>query len=368
MPAVHLQPVQQLTGRQIAPARGQGGGGGRSANPHGRQLGPRQHVEQARLARSGRAGQRDHGRLPREGEASVDLSDDPLGLRDGRFGDPSLTEFGGPRQGPYALRQPALAGRGRRGPARSHRRSLGPCSSTNSPSTTSPSTTSAARTEPAGSCRTSVPSSAGWRWGRRDRRHLLGRHRLGNAGAADPIRGGPQCRGLPRRLADLVQRGVVAHELVGQQRLHACVQVLLGRLGEPADGLITEHRLQDALRQHRGSAGHPDLGPHQPAGVGEDDDHERDADPVHAESEEPGLGAPAHPLVGDEVQDGPLPIPDDPRGRCREGGRGTAEIVLGSGAGSAGRPRGPATTPRHVPPRRRTRPAAAPRVRIRPPP
>ena len=113
---------------------------------------------------------------------------------------------------------------------------------------------------------------------------------------------------------------MVAQQLAGHQGLDPGVEIVLGGLGQPPDGLIAEHRLQHPLGQHRGAAGHPDFGADQPAGVREDHDHQGHPDAVDSQREEAGPRPLAHALVGDEVEHGTLPVADRPFGRPREPG------------------------------------------------
>ena len=117
---------------------------------------------------------------------------------------------------------------------------------------------------------------------------------------------------------------MVAQQLRRQQGLDPSVKIIFRDLGQPPDGLITEDRLQHALSEHRRTTRHADLGPDQPAGVGEDHDHQRHTDPVDAESHESGFGPLAHALVGNKIKDGTLPVPDGP-------GRPSLELRRGSG-------------------------------------
>ena len=148
---------------------------------------------------------------------------------------------------------------------------------------------------------------------------------------------------IARTPPQVVQDHVVAHQLVREQRLNPRIKIILGRLGESPNRLISEDSLQDSLGEHRGASGDPDLGPDQTSGVGEYNDHQRHTDPIDTECVEPRSGALAHALVGDQIEDSALPVANGARGLPVEVGRGPRQVDGGivdqRTAGGVGLPR-----------------------------
>ena len=104
-----------------------------------------------------------------------------------------------------------------------------------------------------------------------------------------------------------------------------------GPLGQAADGLVAEDRLEQLLPQHGRPAGDADLGTGQPRGVGEHDDHQRHRQPVDAEGQEPRRAALVGALGADHLQHVLLPVADRTLGLAAQVAGGAAEVLAGVG-------------------------------------
>ena len=281
-----------------APARARAGAGG--APPASRAAGRRPSSPQTVACATPVVGRRTPGLLTSPPDSALNSVDFPLPVAPA-----SATTVASPS----AARAPALASSAR---AR-------PTSGTSSrPSATSTASRSAASRSASGSSRRLMPRPGGPRRARR----TAARSAVGRAAA-------------PARRAST--RSVEAVLLVAQQRVGPGLQVLPGAGGQRADGGVAEHRLQHPLADRGRAAGHGDLPAGQPAGLGEDGDHDHRAGPVDAPGEDPGPG----PLV---------------RALVRGPGRGRRPA---SRAPAPRPPRGSPATP--APARAPRRPAAPPR-------
>src|SRR6478609_2134162 len=95
-----------------------------------------------------------------------------------------------------------------------------------------------------------------------------------------------------------------------QQTLAPGLQILAGRFGEPAHGVLAEDGFEDPLANDGGAAGYADLQSRQARRHGKDDDHQRRTQAVDAERQPAGLAAFALALGPDEFHQAPLPPPD----------------------------------------------------------
>ena len=105
------------------------------------------------------------------------------------------------------------------------------------------------------------------------------------------------------------------------------MEILARGLGEPADGVLAEHRLQQPLPDDGGAAGDADLQPGQSGGHGEHHNHQGGAEAVDAEGQPAGLGALALALGPDQFHQAPLPGPDLGGSLLGEALGGSGEVV-----------------------------------------
>jgi hypothetical protein len=129
--------------------------------------------------------------------------------------------------------------------------------------------------------------------------------------------------------------------------LRSSTESTSGGLREAPNSLVAEHRLQDLLADDGGAAGHADLGPGESGGRGEDDDHQRHPEPVHAVRQEASRCTPVAAFVTDQLEHSALPVPHgalDPRSQVARGATdvpGCVREQLRAGRQRLPRQRGP---------------------------
>ena len=222
--ALDAQPVQHLARALLAPDAREGGRGGRSPHADRRQVQPGDGVEQRGLPAAGGTGEGDDRVVRRQPESPAGSVDDAA------------------RRVDHRLRQPAVDEVQR----------------------------AAERLDPIGQPR-SRSSRGGAAAGSR------------SPGRLDPAQRGSQLRSGLRVDGGLGEPVVEPIALPCQHAAHARTKIRPRLLGELADRLVAEHRLEHTLADHPGPAGDTDLDARQPARVREHDDHQRHTEAVDAE-------------------------------------------------------------------------------------
>ena len=119
------------------------------------------------------------------------------------------------------------------------------------------------------------------------------------------------------------------------------MQIFARACRERPDRLVAEDRLEHLLADRRGAARDHDLRAGEPAGVGKDREHHRQARPVDAERREPRGRALRGALLADEVEDDALPRTHLVRGGRLQSARRALELRCAFEQRAAGNPVAP---------------------------
>ncbi len=226
--------------------------GGRPAYPDLADRLPGQRVDQRGLAAAGGSGDRDHGVRGAQPQPRTGLAGDPGGLVDQRRVEPAAAEH----DDLVERRQPV----GQRGATRRH-----------------------AATRTASAPAAGRPGGSGGGGGVAGRLTAAEARRASSSSCAAAR--SPSAAAGSGAPASTSARNRSASP--AEQLLHPLHQVVPGLGGHGPDHAVAEDRLQHLLGHRRRAAGDEHLGPGEPAGLGEDEQHDREAGTVHAERRHP---------------------------------------------------------------------------------